>query len=291
MTPDRTYQIRSARLQLNITEWGDADAPPIILQHGGRDHARSWDRVAAELAGDYRVIAPDLRGHGDSEWVTDGDYHAMDLMLDFANIMEALALPPCPIIAHSFGGAIAMRYGALYPERFTRFVNIEGLSLSPKFQAKWDAKDKADLFRDWIERRRKMHAWVPKLYPDVDAVATRLIEEDPRLSADLAMELAVNGTRPNADGTVSLKYDPAFDGNPPVDIELPTRQYLWQRATYPLLLIYGKLSFASNPAEDGRIEYLADARVEVLENAGHWVHHDQHDAVMALIRPFLAEGR
>ena len=291
MTPDRTHKVVSSRLTLHVTEWGDPEAPPIVLQHGGRDHARSWDRFAAGLKKDYRVIAPDLRGHGDSEWVSDGEYHAMDMIYDFANFFDALELPPCPVIGHSFGGAIAMRYAGVFPDRFSRFVNIEGLSASPDLQAKWDAVDMATRIKDWIVRRRRMHGWTPKHYADVAAVTARLIEEDPRLDVGVATNLAAQGTRSNADGSVSLKYDPAFDGNPPVDIDMATRQFLWRRVKFPVLFIYGRQSFASNPAEDGRLDHFHDARVEMIENAGHWAHHDQFDVVMALVRTFLAEDR
>ena len=56
----------SQRLRLHYTDWGNPDAPPMILIHGGRDHCRNWDWVAQELRDDWHIIAPDLRGHGDS---------------------------------------------------------------------------------------------------------------------------------------------------------------------------------------------------------------------------------
>ncbi|MET0374289.1 MAG: alpha/beta fold hydrolase, partial [Rhizorhabdus sp.] len=77
MSP-RTRTITPSRIPLNIVEWGERGAPPLILQHGGRDHARSWDAVAAAFADDYHVIAPDLRGHGDSDWASDGAYDLTD---------------------------------------------------------------------------------------------------------------------------------------------------------------------------------------------------------------------
>jgi len=64
----------SQRLRLHYVDWGNAGAPPLILLHGGRDHCRAWDWVAAELRHDWHIIAPDLRGHGDSEWPSDGNY-------------------------------------------------------------------------------------------------------------------------------------------------------------------------------------------------------------------------
>src|SRR3546814_12717542 len=64
----------SQRLKLHYVDWGNESAPPLLLVHGGRDHCRSWDWVAERLADRYHIIAPDLRGHGDSAWSPDGQY-------------------------------------------------------------------------------------------------------------------------------------------------------------------------------------------------------------------------
>jgi pimeloyl-ACP methyl ester carboxylesterase len=64
----------SQRLRLHYAAWGNPDAPPLLLIHGGRDHCRCWDWVAEDLRRDYRVLAPDLRGHGDSQWAPGGSY-------------------------------------------------------------------------------------------------------------------------------------------------------------------------------------------------------------------------
>jgi pimeloyl-ACP methyl ester carboxylesterase len=65
---------------------------------------------------------------------------------------------------------------------------------------------------------------------------------------------------------------------------------LWSRITCPTLLIYGKESWASNPAEDGRLRHFANGLAQVVsfERAGHWVHHDRLEAFMATVQPFLA---
>ena len=71
----------SQRLKLHYLDWGNPDKPPLLLIHGGRDHARSWDWVARELRGDFHVIAPDLRGHGDSSWALGGNYALTDFVV------------------------------------------------------------------------------------------------------------------------------------------------------------------------------------------------------------------
>jgi len=63
----------SQRLRLHYVDWGNGGKPPLILLHGGQDHCRNWDWVAEELRADYHIIAPDLRGHGDSAWSPSGD--------------------------------------------------------------------------------------------------------------------------------------------------------------------------------------------------------------------------
>ncbi len=63
----------SQRLRLDYVDWGNEDAPPLVLVHGGLDHCRNWDWVAERLRHDWHILAPDLRGHGDSQWLTGAD--------------------------------------------------------------------------------------------------------------------------------------------------------------------------------------------------------------------------
>ena len=79
-----SHYFYSQRLKLHYVDWGNSDKPALLLLHGGRDHARNWDWVAQELRRDYRIIAPDLRGHGDSQWVIGGGYSMIDYTLDVA---------------------------------------------------------------------------------------------------------------------------------------------------------------------------------------------------------------
>ena len=78
----------SQRLKLSYWSWGSDENPPLILLHGGRDHARTWDRIAAEFSSNYWVLAPDLRGHGDSEWARGSYYATVDHVLDLFNFIE-----------------------------------------------------------------------------------------------------------------------------------------------------------------------------------------------------------
>src|SRR5262249_36358744 len=77
-----SHYFYSQRLKLHYVDWGNPEKPPLLLIHGGRDHARNWDWVAEDLRRDFHIVAPDLRGHGDSQWAVGGSYAMVDYTLD-----------------------------------------------------------------------------------------------------------------------------------------------------------------------------------------------------------------
>ncbi|MDP3907080.1 alpha/beta fold hydrolase [Novosphingobium sp.] len=278
----------SQRLRLHYVDWGNPEAPPLILQHGGRDHCRSWDWVAQVLARDWHVIAPDLRGHGDSAWAPDGNYEMSAFVYDFAQLIHTLGHDQVTIVAHSLGGNISSRFTGLYPEKVRKFVNIEGLGPSPTVRAEREGAGYANRFREWIENRRKAAGRVPRKYPSIEAAFARMKEENSFLTDEQARHLTVHGASRNEDGTFSWKFDPYLNNWPFEDVPQARTDELWAAITCPMLLLYGADSWASNPEKDGRLDVFGnDVRVIEFENAGHWLHHDQYDRFMAEIRAFL----
>lgn len=283
-----SHSFISQRLRLHYCDWGNADAPPLLLLHGGRDHARSWDWVARALCSRWHVIAPDWRGHGDSAWSADGHYAAQAHVYDLAQLVHQLKLAPVTIVAHSMGGNIALRYAGLYPDMVARLVAIEGLGPSPRMLAQRAQTDFADRERQWIDAKRGAAARQPRRYATIDDALARMIAENPFLSEEQARHLTIHGASRNEDGTYSWKFDPYL--HLPWAHDLPHDQVaaLWGRITCPTLLMYGAKSWASNPEQDGRIAHFAAARVMTFADAGHWLHHDQYAAFMAELQAFLA---
>ncbi|MBN04837.1 alpha/beta hydrolase [Ponticaulis sp.] len=277
----------SQRLRLHYVDWGNPDAPPLILLHGGRDHCRSWDWVAEELRHDWHVIAPDLRGHGDSEWSTDGTYNVMTCVYDLAQLIHQKKLAPVTIVSHSYGGNISLRYTGLYPDSVRRIVAIEGLGPSPKILKERENEDYADRIRKWVDDKRGAAGRTPRKYASLDEAYQRMKEENGYLSAEQAKHLTIHGISQNEDGSYSWKFDNYFRVWPPFDIPMEELHKLWGAITCPTLLLYGADSWASNPAEDGRSEYFKNAEVKLYENAGHWLHHDQFDRFMSDVRAFI----
>lgn len=99
--------------------------PPLLLIHGlGATHA-DWQKQIDFFARVFRIIAPDLRGHGDSEG--EGPYHVDRLATDLSQLMDMLKVGPFFVIGHSMGGAIAMQLALFKPERVKKLVLADTL--------------------------------------------------------------------------------------------------------------------------------------------------------------------
>lgn len=288
-TPGPTsHTFFSQRLRLHYVDWGNPSAPPLLLVHGGRDHCRNWDWVAAALRHDWHIIAPDLRGHGDSQWSPDGNYSMAGYVYDLAQLIHQQKLAPVTILAHSLGGNISLRYAGIYPENVKKLIAIEGLGPSPKIIAERQKKTIDQRMREWIEEERALSGRLPRRYASIEDAFKRMQEENKHLSPEQARHLTVQGVNQNEDGTYSWKFDNYVRAWPPYDMTQADIEHLWSRIACPTLLVYGKESWASNPAEDGRIKHFKNAEVVTFEGAGHWVHHDRLDDFLAKVRTFLA---
>ncbi|SMQ69242.1 Pimeloyl-ACP methyl ester carboxylesterase [Altererythrobacter xiamenensis] len=277
----------SQRMRLNYVDWGNRGKPPLVLVHGGRDHARSWDWVAEELCGDWHVVAMDHRGHGDSDWVSDGNYSASDMVYDLAQFIHQLGVGPVTLVSHSMGGNVALRYAGTFPDMVKKIVAIEGLGPSPSRQEEMRARPYPERLAEWIGKKRSASGRTPRKYESIEAAFKRMIEENSYLTEEQARHLTIHGVNRNEDGTYSWKFDPHLNVWGVEDIADEFLQQTWGAITAPTLLLYGADSWASNPEKDGRIVHFNNADVIEFENAGHWLHHDQFDRFMKTLRDFL----
>jgi pimeloyl-ACP methyl ester carboxylesterase len=286
--PSSSFYV-SQRLRMHYVDWGNEAAPPLLLIHGGKDHARNWDWVARELRSEFHVIAPDLRGHGDSAWATGGSYAISEFVFDIIQLVDALHLAPLTIIGHSLGGAISLHYTGLYPQNVKKLVAIEGLGPSPELEAKLESGPASRRYEEWIKSQKEIARRQPRRYVSIDDAAKRMQDENEFLSPEQARHLTVHGVARNEDGTFSWKFDPYVRSFAPVRFRGADIRSLWERVTCPTLLVRGEDSWASDPVKDRRIEAFSNARLVNVAKAGHWVHHDQLDVFLREVRKFLAE--
>ncbi|MFT7130719.1 MAG: pimeloyl-ACP methyl ester carboxylesterase [Gammaproteobacteria bacterium] len=277
----------SQRLRLHYVDWGNPEAPPLLLVHGGRDHCRNWDWVARSLCKDYHVIAPDLRGHGDSQWISGGTYTTMDYVYDISQLIHQLQLAPLRIVSHSMGGGISLRYSGIYPDKVVKLVAIEGVGPSPEMIAKREKIEIDTGMRGWVKQMRKLSSWSPRRYPNIEEAANRMKEANPHLSEEQALHLTIHGINQNEDGTFSWKFDNYVRAFPATGMPIQDTLALNSKINCPTMLVRGTESWASDPETDGRAALFQNVRVENVENAGHWVHHDQLDIFLGLLDDFL----
>ncbi|MDT3670202.1 MAG: alpha/beta hydrolase [Aromatoleum sp.] len=283
-----SYMYGSQRLRLHYVDWGNPEAPPLILIHGWRDHCRNWDWVAEQLRDEWHVIAPDLRGHGDSAWANDGQYSTTGYVYDLAQLIHQLQLAPANIIAHSLGGHVATRYAGLYPENVQRLMVIEGLGQLPNSPDEGKPEKVVDRLKKWLGQQRELAGRVVKRYATVEEAFERMHAENKHLAPAQARHLTIHGLNRNEDGTYSWKFDNYVRVFQPNDIPYAELTHLWSRITCPVKLVYGKDSWAGDPTLDGRMSFFPNATIDRFDHAGHWVHHDRTEDFVALAREFLA---
>ena len=281
-----SHSYYSQRLRLHYLDWGNSDAPPLLLVHGNRDQCHNWDWVAQALRDEYHVIALDFRGHGDSQWVHGSTYNHTDYVYDLAQLIYQLKLAPLQIIAHSLGGSVALRYAGVFPENIEKMIIIEGTG-GPA----WVHQDVPvhEKMRAWIESTRAVSGRLPKRYEALEDAYQRMHNENSHLTEDQARHLTGHGSNQNEDGSYSWKFDNYSHVMAPFDISLEQTRALWKRILSPLLLLSGSESLFGQNTETDPAEYFANASHIILENAGHWVHHDQLEQFLVLTRHFFCE--
>ncbi len=277
----------SNRLKLQFWDWGSEGKPVLILVHGGLDHARSWDWVARALRDDFHVYAMDLRGHGNSAWAPGAMYSVAEHLLDLSALADIVKGFPQYIIGHSLGAVVSLLYTGTYPDKVKKLVAIEGVGLP--IARRYTEKPAADRLREWIEKTRAAETRSTHSYPDLASAVKRMKEANPFLSEEVAQHLTLHGTNWNADQSLIWKFDNYARNLPPYGMSLQEGAEVLAKINCPTLLFWGRQSFATDPEGDPQAEVIRDHRIVKVDQAGHWLHHDQLELFLRETKKFLAE--
>src|SRR5688572_7161624 len=293
VAPARERFVESLGLRLHVVEWGDVEAPPLLLTHGFYDHARSFDAFAPLLAERYRVLALDSRGHGDSDWPD--AYTWLADVLDVVNVLRDLGRP-AHLIGHSRGGGLATDAALLYPQGVRRLVNMDGFGPPPEgFQASGMRRFEGTVpelfaaFLDW--RRANVTRRSFRASPSLDELAERRRAQNPRLSAAWLRYFAAQGARAVEGGFV-WKVDPyAARGFGPWRSEWIAPA--WRGLAMPMLAIWGDRPDTwglPEPWRGERLGYVPVLETAVIAGAGHFVHIEKPAETAERVLTFLGAG-
>ncbi|MCZ6614502.1 MAG: alpha/beta hydrolase [Chloroflexi bacterium] len=264
---------RSGDLQLHYLEWGSSEATPIILLHHLNTHAHAWDQFAAAISNSYRVLALDMRGHGDSEWSKTGSYTTADHASDVAALMDHLKLERAVILGGSVGGRVALVYAAENPQRAAALIMEDvGPVRSPENAANFTRMAEAE-----VTEFDNMDAVVEYMRAHPGGHSEHRPEAAWRYVAKYATRLQDNGK-------LSWKRDVAMH-------KTAEALQLWghvERIQCPFLLILGSDSTTVSPEHRDRMMHSAsNSTLVTVQEAGHIVVHDRPQEYQQAVLEFL----
>lgn len=255
-------------MELHLHEWGDRAASPVVCLHGVNAHGRRFRKLAEERLGSFRVLAPDLRGHGFSDW--DPPWTIATYAHDVLETLDAAGVQRAAFVGHSFGGRLTVEIAALDPERVERAALLDpALQILPHVGF------------DFAERER-----IERVYASPEeAIEAKVVEnESPRpfVEEEVREHLvrAGNGVfrfRYCQSAVVSLFGELCTPGPPPETLGVPT-----------LILHANEFGLVREEQLDAYRAALGDRLTIVTVPGGHMVYWDAYDETADAVVDFLS---
>lgn len=299
LRPSRSEFPPVRTLRYHLRHWGEpapaaAPRPVLLLLHGWMDVSASFQFVVDALQQSRHVVAPDWRGYGLTEGPATDHYWFPDYLADLDALLDQLSPDrPVDLVGHSMGGNVAMLYAGIRPQRIRRLVNLEGFGM-PATQP----EQAVTRYAQWMDQLREARQGLLglKSYDSADAVAQRLMKTNPRLHADKAAWLARHWARENGQGRWEILGDPAHKIINAQLYRVEEVQHILRQISAPTLSVQAsddslaqwfgsRFTLAEYHA---RIQVIAQLETATLADTGHMLHHDQPQALAALIEAFLA---
>ena len=268
--------------RIHYLDWNPTGASKgtVVLIHGLNVQAHTWDPIARELAAEYRVIAPDLRGHGDSDWSRNG-YRVRTLMNDLSVLVDELGVVgKFHLVGHSAGVRVAIAYAGEHPDR------VQTLALSDAGPETTRAG--AEFMRDFIQRTVSIRGFRSP------AEAREYYRNEHPEWVEEFIDLHVEyQLRRNWAGKLVLKADPDVQwitGS----ASLPDIPYLWEmsaRLTMPTLLIIGRTSNVLDEDLVARMVETMPGAVARWFETGHYVPREQPEEFTAALQAHILGER
>ena len=268
---------------LHVLRWGSGRC--VVLLHGLGHNGSVWRDLATHLSSRGRVLAPDTRGHGLSDWDPRGRYDVGELLEDLDLVLESCAAPPVALVGHSMGGELALRFADSRPDRVARLVLVD---FGPRLREAGTSGVRSG------ERELATRIYAgPKDY--CEKLAARYLLAQERLLPDLAH----HGLHETAPGVWKPRRDPRFRLTHPGGAHWGSRggetlstelERALETLRCPTLVIRGRHSSVLSQGALAEVgarnpEWISTAEIPA---AGHAVMLDNPGALRAATSGFLA---
>ena len=260
---------------------GPENGQPVILLHGGGQTRHSWSKAVFELvAAGYRVISPDLRGHGESQWCPHGRYTLDDYIADLGFIMGTLPSAPV-LVGASLGGVVSLIGQG--EQRLPRARALVLVDVVPRMETAG--------MQEVIDFMSSNPGGFGSIEAAADAVAQYLPHRPRRSSRDGLLK----NLRQRSNGRYYWHWDPAIHSNAGSPDDIETMAQRMEAAArlidVPTLVIRGGRSRVVSAEGVAHLaELIPHADFVDIAEAGHMVVGDQNDEFNAVIREFLVSS-
>lgn len=256
-------------VDLAATTWGSPKLSAVLLIHGPACCGGTWAPIAERLADQYHLIAPDLRGHGDSP--RQDSYQFEEFIGDLDAYANARGLQRFAIIGHSMGGLLAMAYAIRYPERVSSLVSIDFSVPVPQWQVDYAQRACLNPVRTFTTEAEGL-AYLRRAFS--------------RTASDETLRQLASGVLGQIDSGWRFKVDP---GALREFTDFPRAPEI-ERVRCRTLLFRGSDSRVMDRGGGiAMLRRIARARLVQIPRAGHYVHLDNPAATADELRRFLEE--
>ncbi len=260
-------------IRLHYLESGAADRQPLILLHGIARVAHNFDHIAPRFLDEYRVIAVDMRGHGDSAWDAGGAYMVEDYVADVEALIVALKLNNIVLWGNSTGGRVAQMIAGRHPEWVAAVISED---VGPERPAAISNRRAARMARE-------AEGWATR-----EELLAYMKKDTPQMPDPLLRHFVEHGAKVRADGRLFYKRDPKI-----LDGFVPTE--LWatiSRIKAPILYLLGGASDIVPPETQAQLKStLPRVEIVTMPGLGHYPSDEKPDEMAVIVRRFLQGAR
>ena len=275
----RTVRLKEEELYVRYAELGDPAKPTVLLLHGVPENLQCWYAVAPLLARDYHVLALDWPGFGGSDPLTlPRDYtslHFAEVIVDF---MDSLDITQAILMATDIALLPSLLVGLEHPSRVSRLVVMDGIPfVRPQYSA-WELKSFA---KKGSIRGKALVRWFPRITARISYLKGFYGRH--AIPAEVRREFLADGMR-KSNQEAFLSYFHNFRLG---------QEYFEPRAYQlqtPVLVVWGKHDrFISVKMAYEIAEKLPNAKLEIIDKSGHYVHMNTPRQLVQLVSTFLGE--